>query len=197
MSSSSNNTVKNIIASFPKSPTKIDGTPMYESLKALKDILIENAASIESMRGGGNHGLLGLVVTPARYAADVAPAYPFIHPVNPGLGPVFPANATQHQIAQLNRQYSNAKDKYNLVNTVKKAVCKQITDSIEDLYHSSMHNRLTGYANVPVATMLMNLFTNYAQIDNLAMDNVEDNIQKQWDPNTPIESMYKQIQTNW
>jgi hypothetical protein len=40
------------------------------------------------------------------------------------------------------------------------------------------------------------LFTNYAQIDNLAMDDVETNIRKQWDPNTPIESMYKQIQTN-
>jgi hypothetical protein len=44
--------------------------------------------------------------------------------------------------------------------------------------------------------MLTNLFTNYAKIDNLTMDNVEDNIRKQWDPNTPIKSMYKQIQTN-
>ena len=59
-----------------------------------------------------------------------------------------------------------------------------------------MHNRLTGYTNILVATMLTNLFTNYAQIDNLAMDDVETNIRKQWDPNTPIESMYKQILTN-
>jgi hypothetical protein len=59
-----------------------------------------------------------------------------------------------------------------------------------------MHNRLTGYTNILVATMLTNLFNNYAQIDNLAMDNIETNIRKQWDPNTPIESMYKQIQTN-
>jgi hypothetical protein len=59
-----------------------------------------------------------------------------------------------------------------------------------------MHNHLTGYANVLVATMLMNLFTNYAQIDNLAMDDVETNIRKRWDPNTPIKSMYKHIQTN-
>jgi hypothetical protein len=85
------------------------------------------------MRGGRNHGLLGLVVTPAEYAADVNPANPFVHPVNPGLGPVFPANTTQHQIAQLNHQYSNAKDEYILVNTVKKALGKQITDSIEDV----------------------------------------------------------------
>jgi hypothetical protein len=118
MSSSSNINVENIISSFPKSPTKIDGKPTYQTLKDLKDTLIENAASIDSARGGGNHGLLGLVVTPAEYIADVDPAHPFVRPVNPGLGPNIPAAATQHQIAQLNRQYTNAKDEYQLVNTV-------------------------------------------------------------------------------
>jgi hypothetical protein len=194
--SSSNIIIENIISSFPKSPTKIDGKPTYQTLKDLKDTLIENAASIDSARGSGNHRLLGLVVTAAEYIANVDPAHPFICPVNPGLGPDIPAAVTQHQIAQLNRQYTNAKDEYQLVNTVEKALRKQITDSVDDLYLSSMHNHLTGYTNVPVATMLTNLFTNYAQIDNLAMDDVETNIHKQWDPNTPTESMYKQIQTN-
>jgi hypothetical protein len=50
MSSSSNITVKNIISSFTKSPTKIDGKPTYQTLKDLKDTLIENAASIDSAR---------------------------------------------------------------------------------------------------------------------------------------------------
>jgi hypothetical protein len=197
MLSSSNITVENIISSFPKSPTKIDGKPTYQTLKDLKQgTLIENAASIDLACSGRNHGLLGLVVTATKYIADVDPAHPFVRPVNPGLGPDIPAAATQHQIAQLNHQYTNAKDEYQLVNTVKKVLRKQITNSVDDLYLSSMHNRLTGYANIPVATMLMNLFTNYAQIDNLAMDDVKTNIRKQWDPNTPIESMYKQIQTN-
>jgi hypothetical protein len=123
-------------------------------------------------------------------------SHPFVRPVNCGLGPEIPATATQHQITQLNCQYTNAKDNYQLVNTVKKVLRKQITDSIDDLYLSSMHNRLTGYANIPVATMLTNLFTNYAQIDNLALDDIKTNIRKQWDPNTPIKSMSKQIQTN-
>ncbi len=117
-----------------------------------------------------NSGTLRPVVTAAKYIADVDPTHPFIRPVNPGLGPDIPAAATQHQIAQLNHQYTNAKDEYQLVNTVEKALRKQITDSVDDLYLSSMQNCLTGYANVPVATMLTNLFTNYAQIDNLAMD---------------------------
>jgi hypothetical protein len=87
---------------------------------------------------------LGLVVTAAEYIADVNPAHPFIRPVNPGLGPYIPAAATQRQIAQLNHQYTNAKDEYPLVNTVEKALRKQITDSVDDHYLSSMHNHLTG-----------------------------------------------------
>ena len=154
MLSSSNITVVTIISSFPKSPSKIDGKPTYQTLKDLKDTLIENSASIGSMHGGGNHGLLGLVVTAAEYTANVDATNPFIRPANPGLGPVIPANATQHQIAELNCQYTNAKDKYQLVNTVEKALRKQITNSIDNLYLSSMHNHLTGYANVPVTTML-------------------------------------------
>ncbi len=196
MSSSSNITVENIISSFHKSPAKIDGKPTYQTLKDLKDTLIENAASIDSVRGGWNHGLLGLVVTAAEYIADEDPTHPFVCSVNCGLGPDIPATATQHQIAQLNHQYTNAKDEYQLVNTVEKVLPKQITNSVDDLYLSSMHNHLTGYANVLVATMLMNLFTNYAQIDNLAMDDVESNIRKKRDPKTPIKSMYKHIQTN-
>jgi hypothetical protein len=120
MSSSSNINIKNIISSFPKSPTKIDGKPTYQTLKDLKDTLIENAASIDSARSGRNHGLLGLAVTPTKYIANVDPTHPFVRPVNPGLGPNIPAAATQHRIAQLNCQYTNAKDEYQLINTVKK-----------------------------------------------------------------------------
>lgn len=196
MASSSSITVENVIASFPKTPTKIEGMPSYASLKDLKSDLIENAASIESTRGGGNHGLLGLLITDADYAIDVDANHPFVRPANPGLGPQFPAAATQHQIAQINREYANNKYEYVLVNTVEKALRKQITDSIDDIYLSSMRNRLTGYANVPVRTMLTTLFTNYAKIDDLAMDTVENNIKKQWDPSTPIETLFNQIQTN-
>ena len=70
-SSSSNASVESLLASFPKTPAKIEGKPTYEMLKTLKETLIENAASIESTRGGGQHGLLGLVVTPDECTAQV------------------------------------------------------------------------------------------------------------------------------
>jgi hypothetical protein len=43
MSSPSNITIETIISSFPKSPSKVDGKPTYQTLKDLKDTLIEDS----------------------------------------------------------------------------------------------------------------------------------------------------------
>ena len=48
--------------------TKVNGVLDYASLKIIKDELKANAASVISDLGGGTHGHLGLVLTPAEYA---------------------------------------------------------------------------------------------------------------------------------
>ena len=46
----------------------IHGEPSYESLRVLTNQLKANARSIHTTLGGGQHGHLGLVLTPAQYA---------------------------------------------------------------------------------------------------------------------------------
>ena len=65
-----------------KTPTPIQGTPMYKALKRLKAELRANASSVECDLGSGNHGYLGLVLSDQEHA-DVS-ATPFIAPVFPG-----------------------------------------------------------------------------------------------------------------
>ena len=60
--------VEDVINAFPTAITKITGKPNYESLKNLKDELKANAASIPTTLGGGTHGYLGLILSPAAYA---------------------------------------------------------------------------------------------------------------------------------
>ena len=45
--------------------TKIHGEPTYFQLKELKNELKSNATSVTTDLGGGGHGHLGLVLTPA------------------------------------------------------------------------------------------------------------------------------------
>ena len=71
--------------------TKIHGEPTYDSLKTLKNELKSNATSVTSDLGGGGHGHLGIVLTPAEYA--VISPIPYVRPVHPGplvVPPVLP-----------------------------------------------------------------------------------------------------------
>ena len=61
-------TVESVIESFPNpSIPKFEHEPTYDSIKQVEKYLIENASSIESTLGGGNHGYLGLIMDPAKY----------------------------------------------------------------------------------------------------------------------------------
>ena len=94
-------TIDNITDSFPNSTIPIiEGEPRYETIKRAEKLLIENASSMHSTLGGGNHGFLGLILTPEK--CFIVAGYTFEPYVNPGALPVIPPNATQHQILNTN-----------------------------------------------------------------------------------------------
>ena len=67
----------------------------------------ENAALRPSTRGGEIHGHAAMVVPPARYAAEYSNAA-YIWEVNPGKGPVFPANVTAASARTLENDYASS-----------------------------------------------------------------------------------------
>ena len=84
---------------YPKQPslTTICGEPTYETLHHLKNELKENASSVPTTLGNGNHGYMGMVLTPVEYLR-ISPNNPFTWPPNPGV--LFPnPNGTAAQIA--------------------------------------------------------------------------------------------------
>ena len=80
--------VEDFTTTFPTQVAPIIGEPTYATLKTLKDQLKANAASVPKTLGGGTHGYLGLILSPATYAtisptAFIKPAYPVQHPAIP------------------------------------------------------------------------------------------------------------------
>ena len=73
----------------------IHGEPSYETLDKLLKQLKANARTVHSNLGGGAHGHLGLVISPASYAL-LSPLHPFNRPVFPGAQAVIPPGTTQH-----------------------------------------------------------------------------------------------------
>ena len=71
----------------------IHGEPDYVQLKNLQDLLKANASQVTSELGGGAHGHLGLILTPAEYT--LIAALPYICPGHPG-PLVIPLGTTLH-----------------------------------------------------------------------------------------------------
>eukprot|EP00957_Ditylum_brightwellii_P167030 12716078-Ditylum_brightwellii.AAC.1 len=78
--------VDHIIKSFPNTIIpRISREPTYQQLYEVHCMLMENASSVEATFGGGLHGHLGLVITPARYLQVTGNN--FAPPANPGPTP--------------------------------------------------------------------------------------------------------------
>ena len=72
------------------------GLPPYNTINSLQTLLKINAASVPSQLGGGQHGLLGLVLNDALYLNLTGTD--FIKPPNPSMVVIIPANSTGPKI---------------------------------------------------------------------------------------------------
>ena len=60
--------VDDVVAKFPmKTMPKIDGEPNYINSNTMMQLLYENATSLPSPLGGGQHGHIGIIMTPQWY----------------------------------------------------------------------------------------------------------------------------------
>ena len=107
--------------------TSITEEPNFESLTRLKNELKANALSVPSTLGGGNHGMLGMVLTPEEFA--IISNTPFVRQQYPG--PLqFPPGTTAIQSKMLEDAYKKRLKNYELVQGVEKALIQQMVRAI-------------------------------------------------------------------
>ena len=60
--------VDNVVSKFPmKTMLKIDGEPDYGNINLMMQLLYGNSASLQTVLGGGQHGHIGITMTPQLY----------------------------------------------------------------------------------------------------------------------------------
>ena len=139
---------KDIIKSFPDVPQKINGMPTYSELKQLRQTIKNNAASVDTIYGGGLHGHLGLVVLVNVHNMIVLPLHPqvntWVDPVHPGLVPAYPPNANNNVIENIRAAHKEQLRCWNLCGNINKALQQQILQSVDNIYVHAQCNRHTG-----------------------------------------------------
>ena len=171
--------------------TSIHGEPDYESLKKLKKQLKANAKSVPSTLGGGNHGLLGLVLTSEEYVNVCST--PFIKPTRPAPLTIEPFTAS-HEIIRLQQEHTRSMDTFQDCVSVENLLKKQIFNTIEADYLKDITDHDTDSINLTVSGILTYLFTLYGDVDADTLAEEELKLQQYfWDTADPITILFNKI----
>ena len=189
------NKVDDFLEAFPNKIVKHTGRPDYKVLNNIKTALKRNFATVPCTLGGGAHGYLGAVLTPAEYTAATPQNTPlFIDPPFPGALAVIPPNSTGPQITAIERQFNKALQQWTEYKNLTDAGKKFIQDGLDDMYLKGITDRNVGLAHVTIRDVLSFLFQNYGNITQYDIEENDKKLKEKWDANMPIEMLFDQIE---
>jgi hypothetical protein len=172
--------------------SRIIGIPTYETLHTLNQELKSNAMSVHSNLGGGQHGHLGLVVSPNAYA--LLANMPYARPGHPAPLAI-PQNASHHLQNLLERTHQDELRVFHEVRGVERALTQQIVAAVDSSYLAAMRNRTTGQFTGTVYQLLQYLLTVYGKISPSQLLQLEQETKSfTYDPITPIDVVFNAIE---
>jgi hypothetical protein len=191
-------TFEDVMARFPHPviPT-VQGETNHQTIHATRKFLQANSREIDTHLGGGILGRLGLIISDASYArisptSDGAPTLWTI-PESPGRDPSN-TDGTAAQISAAHHVWEEGVQTYQTFTSLQHALKKQIISVFEPMYLVILNDNMVGYANISARDMLDHLFRSYGNITVVDLEINFENMRRTWDPQQPVESLFKQIQ---
>ena len=173
--------IDSIIESFPNPELpKIEGKPTHDDMANLRTLLAANAASIPSLRGGGGHGYLGIVLSPAVYTTVSATAWN--NPNFPGAVPVIAPNATAAATGEAVRQHTERLREWKEYTHVEAALKKQLINAIEPIYLRAIRDGHVGFDQHKVSDILQHLMSSCGNITAMDLETNSKTMKEPWQP---------------
>jgi hypothetical protein len=191
-------TVEDFMASFPHPIlTPVKGEPYYQTINATSKFLQANSRAIETHFDGGTLGNLGLIVSDAAYSNIAPPTVEtskfWVTLDAPGRAPVT-TDGTESQIRAACHVWEEDVQTYRTYTSVQQALKKQIISVFEPIYLDILIDNMVGYANISARHMFDHLFETYSNIIAVDLEINFEHMRRPWDPQQPVESLFKQIQ---
>jgi hypothetical protein len=191
-------TVKDVMASSPRQllPT-VQGEPDYQTIHATRKFLQANLRAIDTHLGGGTLVHLSLIISDASYTmisptTNEEPTL-LITPQAPGQAPATTDGAAA-QISAPHHIWEEDVQTYRTCTSVQQALKMQIISVFEPMYLDILNDNMVGYANISARGMLDHLFETYGNITAVDLDINFEHMRRAWDPQQPVETLFKQIQ---
>ena len=166
--------------------------PRMRQSKNTQHKIFACASSIASLRGGGQHGKLGLVVTPWAYDL-VAPATPYIRPVHPGDPPTYDG-MTQREIRVNEGQFIARVSDFKNINQLDQQLTNLLISAYDRKWLAVIMDPVTFHINKQIPLIFSLLYKNYGQITPTALNQKRDACTNLiYNPSKPIDQIWVQI----
>jgi hypothetical protein len=204
-------TVEDAIASSPHPILPIvQGEPDYHTIHAIRKLLQANTRAINTHLGGGALIHLGLIVydvalghlclifSDAAYAI-VTPTGAngpilWTNPTYPGRAQVILDQRTAAHLSVVIHSWEEDVITYRMFNTVQQALKKRIITVFEPMYLDILNGGMVGFANITAREISDHFFLTYGNITVIDLENSFEQMRKAWDPQQPVETLFKKIQ---
>ena len=171
--------------------THITDTPTYKHLKQLKDELKANAGSVQWYLGGGNHGHLGLVLSPDE-CINVSNT-PYIRPLYPGPDP--PYGATNYKSTTLQERHHKQIWLFHEANGVEALLISQLTLAPPAMFLDGFQDTHSNCITALLIDILTHLFLIYGAIPEEELDQREQNPKSRvFDLTQPLLHLYNAVE---
>jgi hypothetical protein len=114
-------------------------------------------------------------------------------PAPPAAAPIIPAGTTAAMIAELRQQYNDGKKAYKTYYAVDAALKSQLLQATDDRFVATLKHATHGFALVRTRTIIQHLYNTYGRITAEMMAVNDEKMRSEWDPGTPIEILFTQI----
>jgi hypothetical protein len=191
-------TVEDVMASFPHPILlTVQGETEYQTIHATRKFLQANSRAIDTHLGGGTLGNLGLIISDASYT-QISPTTNgektlWVTPPAPGRAPSA-TDGTAAQISADHHLWEEDVQTNRKCTSIQQALKTQIISVFEPMYLDILNDNMVGYAKISARDMLDHLFETYRNITAVDLELNFEIMRRAWDPQQPVESMFKQIQ---
>jgi hypothetical protein len=117
----------------------------------------------------------------------------WISPQAPGRAPANTDGTSAH-ISAARHVWEEDIHNYRTYTSVQQALKKHIISVFEPMYLDVLNDNMVGFANIPARVMVDHLFSTYGNITAVDLEINFENMRRAWDPQQPVEALFKQIQ---
>jgi hypothetical protein len=184
--------VDDIISKFPtKTIPTIQGEPDYGSISNMVQLMYDNAASLPTTLGGGQHGHVGLIMTPILYAT--LSFEPYEHPDDPGPVPIHPNNANKAQRESQRLEFKEDRRIYESHIIMDNALKSQVIDTINNTYLCELRNKYTGYMKISTRDLFDHLLDRYGKITPADIETCKRRMNEPTDSTQPTDILFQKV----